>query len=114
MPYYLGSNRDIDAGRRTMVGVGGRLKSRSDEDETNKGTKIAYSSRATIDLGEDGELKVHVWVLDKDVLAQVPTQPRPSWMPTAPSWCAVTAQRTGSEKREWIKRVWKTGTPSPA
>jgi hypothetical protein len=53
VPYYLGSHRAIDKspGRRTMVGVGGRLKSRGEDDESSKGTKIAYSNRATIDLG---------------------------------------------------------------
>ena len=109
VPYYLGSNRDIDKtpGRRTMVGVGGRLKSRSDEDETNKGTKIAYSSRATIDLGEDGELKVHVWVLDKD--GARPGADTTSAFVDADSAIVVTlnGQRQDSEKREWIKRVCK-------
>jgi hypothetical protein len=109
VPYYLGSNRDIDKtpGRRTMVGVGGRLKSRSEDDESSKGTKIAYSNRATIDLGEDGAVQVHVWVLDKD--GARPGADTTSAFVDADSAIVVTlnGQRQDSEKREWIKRVCK-------
>jgi hypothetical protein len=107
VPYYLGSNRDIDKtpGRRTMVGVGGRLKSR--DDDSAKGTKIAYSNRATIDLGDDGEVKVHIWVLDKDGIR--PGADTTSAFVDADSAIVVTlnGQRQDSEKREWIKRVCK-------
>lgn len=109
VPYYLGSNRDIDKtpGRRTMVGVGGRLKSRGDDDDSTKGTKIAYQNRATIDLGDDGEIKVHVWVLDKD--GARPGADTTSAFVDADSAIVVTlnGQRQDSEKREWIKRVCK-------
>jgi hypothetical protein len=109
VPYYLGSYRDIDKapGRRTMVGVGGALKSRGDDDENTKGTKIAYSNRATIDLGDDGEIKVHVWVLDK--AGARPGAETTSAFVDADSAIAVTlnGQRQDSEKREWIKRVCK-------
>jgi hypothetical protein len=109
VPYYLGSHRDIDKapGRRTMAGVGGRLKSRSDDGENTKGTKIAYSNRATIDLGDDGEVKVHVWVLDKD--GARPGADTTSAFVDADSAVVVTlnGQRQDSEKREWIKRVCK-------
>ena len=107
VPYYLGSDRNIDRapGRRTMVGVGGRLKSHRDEDDSS--TKIAYSSRATIDLGQDGEIKVHVWVLDKD--GARPGADTTSAFVDADSAIVVTlnGQRQDSEKREWIKRVCK-------
>jgi hypothetical protein len=109
VPYYLGSDRNIDKapGRRTMVGVGGRLKSHRDEDETSQGTKIAYSSRATIDLGQDGEIKVHIWVLAKD--GARPGADTTSAFVDADSAIVVTlnGQRQDSEKREWIKRVCK-------
>lgn len=109
MPYYLGSYRDIDKapGRRTMVGVGGALKSRAAVTENTRGTKIAYSNRATIDLGDDGEIKVHVWVLDKE--GARPGAETTGAFVDADSAIVVTlnGQRQDSEKREWIKRVCK-------
>lgn len=109
LPYYLGSNRKIDKapGRRTMVGVGGRLKSRGDDEDGTRGTKIAYSNRATIDLGVDGEVQVHVWVLAKEDAR--PGADTTSAFVDADGAIVVTlnGQRQDSEKREWIKRVCK-------
>lgn len=109
VPYYLGSYRDIDKapGRRTMVGVGGALKSRAVVEENTRGAKIAYSNRATIDLGDDGEIKVHVWVLDKE--GTRPGAETTGAFVDADSAIVVTlnGQRQDSEKREWIKRVCK-------
>jgi hypothetical protein len=109
LPYYLGSNRDIDKtpGRRTMVGVGGALKSRGVEDDSTKGTKIVYQNRATIDLGDDGEIKVHVWVIDKEGVK--PGANTASAFVDADSAIVVTlnGQRQDSGKAEWIKRVCK-------
>lgn len=109
VPYYLGSNREIDKtpGRRTMVGVGGALKSRGAEDESVKGTKVGYQNRATIDLGADGEIKVHVWVIDKDGVK--PGANTASAFVDADSAIVVTlnGQRQDSGKAEWIKRVCK-------
>lgn len=109
VPYYLGSNRDIDKtpGRRTMIGVGGALKSRGAEDDTAKGTKVGYQNRATIDLGDDGEIKVHVWVIDKEGVK--PGGNTASAFVDADSAIVVTlnGQRQDSGKAEWIKRVCK-------
>ena len=109
VPYYLGSNRDIDRtpGRRTMVGVGGALKSRGAEDESTKGTKVGYQNRATIDLGDDGEIKVHVWVIDKEGVK--PGVNTASAFVDADSAIVVTlnGQRQDSGRAEWIKRVCK-------
>lgn len=109
VPYYLGSNRDIDKtpGRRTMVGVGGALKSRGTEEDSAKGTKVGYQNRATIDLGDDGEIKVHVWVIDKEGVK--PGANTASAFVDADSAIVVTlnGQRQDSGKAEWIKRVCK-------
>ena len=109
LPYYLRSNRDIDKtpGRRSMVGVGGALKSRSDEDSSTKGTKVGYQNRATIDLGDDGEIKVHVWVIDKEGVK--PGANTASAFVDADSAIVVTlnGQRQDSGRAEWIKRVCK-------
>ena len=109
VPYYLGSNRDIDKtpGRRTMVGVGGALKSRGADDDSAKGTKVGYQNRATIDLGDDGEIKVHVWVIDKEGVK--PGANTASAFVDADSAIVVTlnGQRQDSGKAEWIKRVCK-------
>lgn len=109
LPYYLGSNRDIDKtpGRRTMVGVGGALKSRGTDDDSTKGTKVGYQNRATIDLDDDGEIKVHVWVIDKEGVK--PGANTASAFVDADSAIVVTlnGQRQDSGKAEWIKRVCK-------
>lgn len=109
LPYYLGSHRDIDKapGRRTMVGVGGGLKSRSVEDDDTKGTKIGYQNRATIDLGDDGEIRVHVWVIEKEGVN--PGANTVSGFVDADSAIVVTlnGQRQDSGKAEWIKRICK-------
>jgi hypothetical protein len=109
LPYYLASNREIDKtpGRRTMVGVGGALKSRGAEDDNAKGTKVGYQNRATIDLGEDGEIKVHVWVIDKE--GAKPGANTASAFVDADSAIVVTlnGQRQDSGKAEWIRRVCK-------
>ncbi|KRB36137.1 hypothetical protein [Microbacterium sp. Root180] len=109
IPYYLGSNRLVDKtpGRRTMVGVGGALKSRGTEDEGSKGTKVGYQNRATIDLGDDGEIKVHVWVIDREGVK--PGANTASAFVDADSAIVVTlnGQRQDSGKAEWIKRVCK-------
>lgn len=109
VPYYLGSNRDIDKtpGRRTMVGVGGALKSRGADDDSTKGTKVGYQNRATIDLGDDGEIRVHVWVIDKEAVKSGANTA--SAFVDADSAIVVTlnGQRQDSGKAEWIKRVCK-------
>lgn len=109
LPYYLGSDRGIDKapGRRTMVGVGGALKSRGAADDSAKGTKIGYQDRATIDLGDDGEIRVHVWVIDKEGVN--PGANTASAFVDADSAIVVTlnGQRQDSGKAEWIKRVCK-------
>lgn len=109
LPYYLGSYRDVDktGSRRTMVGVGGRLKARAAEDADKSDLKIAYNRRADIDLGEDGKIKVHVWVLDKD--GARPSAETTSAFVDADGAIAVTlnGQRQDSEKREWLKRACK-------
>lgn len=109
VPYYLGSNRDIDKtpGRRTMVGVGGALKSRTAGDDSAQGSKVAYQNRATIDLGDDGEIKVHIWVIDKEGVK--PSANTASAFVDADSAIVVTlnGQRQDSGKAEWIKRMCK-------
>ncbi len=109
VPYYLGSKRDIDKtpGRRTMVGVGGALKSRGAEADSTTGTKVGYQNRATIDLGDDGEIKVHVWVIDKEGVK--PGANTASAFVDADSAIVVTlnGQRQDSGRAEWIKRACK-------
>jgi hypothetical protein len=110
----LANDIDKPPGRSTMVGVGGHLRSRSEEDQRSKGTKNAYSNRATIDLGADGEIKVHVWVLDKD--GARPGAETTSAFVDADSAVVVTlnGQRQDSEKRVWIKGCGSVRTSSPA
>lgn len=111
MPVYLGSFRDVDThpGRRTIIGTGGRLKSSTpDDDAKTDGTKIAYTSSATIELdAAEGRVRVNVWALEKD--GAKPTAEIATGFVSADSAITVTlnGQRQETEKREWLKRECK-------